>query len=66
METEEHEAPNDIEDPVLDSPLSNIQREEHPYHVSYFVDPLEPAEPSERPIFAPHVKRRPAWLRETL
>ena len=68
METKEHEAPDDIEDPVPDSPHSDMQREEHfsPDHVMDSVDPVELVGPSERPIFSPPVKRRPAWLRETL
>ena len=68
VETEEHEAPNDIEDPILDSLSSDIQREEHssPVHIPESVDLVEPVGPSERPVFAPLFKRRPSWLRETL
>ena len=66
VETEEHETPNDLEDPIPDSPHSDIQREEHPDHVPDSVDPVEPVGPSERPVFAPPVKRRPTWLHETL
>ena len=66
METEEHEAPKNAEDLVLDSPRSNVQREEHSDHVPDAVDPVEPILPLERLVFAPLVKRRPTWLRETL
>ena len=66
METEEHEAPKDVEDPVPDSPSLDVQREEHSDHVPDAVDPVEPILPLERPIFAPRVKRRPTWLWETL
>ena len=60
VEIEEHEAPKDIEDPLLDSPLSDVQREEHSDHVPDSVGP------SERPVFTPLAKRRPTWLCETL
>ena len=68
VETKEHGAPNDIEDPVPNSPHSDIHREKHsnPYHVSDLVDPVEPMGPSEIPVFAPPAKRRLSWLRETL
>ena len=64
--TEEPEAPKDMEDLVLPPPCSDVQREEHSDHVPNAVDPVEPVLPLESPIFAPPVKRRPAWLRETL
>ena len=66
VETEEPEAPKDAEDPVPDSPHSDVQREEHSDHVPDAEDPMEPVLPLERPVFAPPVKRRPAWLQETL
>ena len=66
VETEKHEDPKDIEDPVPDSPRSNVQREEHADHVSDSMDPMEPVGPLERPAFPPPAKRRPAWLQETL
>ena len=66
MEIEEHEAPNDAEDPVPISPHSYVQREEHSDHVTDSVDPMEPVGPSKRPIFSPAAKRRPTLLRETL
>lgn len=66
VEIEEPEAPKDVEDPVPDSLCSNVQREEHSDHVPDAVDPMEPVLPLERLVFAPPVKRRPAWLRETL
>ena len=68
VETEEHEAPNVIEDPIPDSPRANMRREEHssPDYIPDSVDPVEPLGPSERHIDAPPAKRRPTWLRETL
>ena len=66
VETEEHEAPKDIEDPVPNFPRSDVQREEHSDHVPDAVDPVELVLPLERPVFAPPVKRRPTWLWETL
>ena len=66
VEMEEHEAPNDIEDLVPDYPRSDVQREEHSDHVPDSVDPMELVGPSERLVFAPHVKRRTTWLHETL
>ena len=66
VETKEHEAPKDAEDIVPDSPRSDVQREEHSDYVPGSVDPVEPVGPLERPVFAPLVKRRPTWLRETL
>jgi hypothetical protein len=64
--SEDPEAPKDVEDPVLASPRSDVQREEHSDHVPGVVDPMEPIFPLERPVLAPPVKRRPAWLRDTL
>ena len=66
METEAHEAPKDAEDPVPDPPRSDVEREEHSDHVPNSVDLVARVLPLERPVFAPHVKRRPTWLRETL
>ena len=68
VETEEHEAPNVIEDPVPDSPHADMQREEHssPDYIPDSMDPVEQVGPSERLIDAPPAKRRPTWLRETL
>ena len=68
VETEEHEAPHVVEDPVPDSPRADIQREEHasPDEIFVSVDPMELERPSKRPRDAPPAKRRPAWLRETL
>ena len=68
IEIVEHEAPHDAEEPVPDSPCANIQREEHdsPDDVLDSVDTVEPMKPSERLRDAPHAKRRPTWLRETL
>jgi hypothetical protein len=63
VETEEPEAPKDAEDSVPDSPCSDVQREEHSDHVPDVVDPVLSL---ERLVFAPPVKRRPTWLRETL
>ena len=62
LETKEPESPKDVEDPIPDSPRSNVQREEHSDHVPNAVDLVEPVLPLERPVFAPLVKRRPAWL----
>ena len=47
--TEEPEAPKDVEDPVLASPRSNVQREEHSDHVPDAVDPVEPVLPLKGP-----------------
>ena len=66
VDTEENESPKYAEDPIPDSPRSDIQREEHLDHVPDAVDPVEPVLPLERPVFAPPIKRRPPWLRETL
>ena len=55
VETEEPEAPKDVEDHVPDSPRSDIQREEHSDRVPDAVDPVEPVLPQERPVFAPPV-----------
>ena len=63
MVTDEPKAPKDVEDPVLASPRSNVQREEHSDHVPDAEDPVEPVLPLERLVFAPPEKRRPAWLR---
>ena len=56
----------DVEDPILASPRLDVQREEHSDHVPDAEDPVEPVLPLKRPVFAPLVKRRPTWLRETL
>ena len=66
MEIEEHEAPKVIEDLFPNSPHSDVQREERLDYVPDFVDFVEPVGPLERQIFAPPIKRRPAWLCETL
>ena len=66
VETEEPEAPKDVEDHVPDSPRSDVQREEHLDHVPDVVDLVEPVLPLERLVFAPLMKRRPSWLQETL
>lgn len=60
METKEHEAPKYIEDLVPDSPRSDVQREEHSYHVLDLMDPMEPLGPLERHVFPPLAKRMPA------
>ena len=68
VETEEHEAPHVVEDPIPDSPRVDVQREEHasPDDIPNSVDPVETVGPSERPVFAPPAKRRPTWLCEIL
>ena len=45
METEEPKAPMDVEDPIPDSPRSDVQREEHSDHVPDSVDPMQPVGP---------------------
>ena len=64
--TEEPEAPKDVEDPDIAPPRSDVQREELSDPVPDEEDPVEPVLPLERPVLAPPVKRRPAWLRDTL
>ena len=68
FEIEEHEVPHHEEDPVPDSPRTNVQREEHASRNDTFnlVGPVELVRPLERPRDAPPAKSRPAWLRETL
>ena len=66
VEIEEHEAPNDVEDPIPDYSHSDVQREEHSDHVLDSMNLVELIRPSERPVFAPPAKRRPTWLRGTL
>jgi hypothetical protein len=63
---EEPKDPKDMEDPVLAPPRSNVQREELPDPVPNAEDPVEPVLPLERTVLAPPVKRRPAWLQDTL
>ena len=62
MDIEEHQDPKDLEDPVPDSPHSDVQREEYLDHVPDSIDPLETLRPLERPVFPSPAKRRPAWL----
>jgi len=64
--TEEPEAPKDMEDPDIAPPRSDVQREELSDPVPDEEDPVELVLPLERPVLAPPVKRRPAWLRDTL
>lgn len=55
---EEHDTPT-IEITVLDSPHSDVQREDPDENI-------DPVNPVESPRGAPPTKRRPSWLQETL
>ena len=61
VDMEELETPCNDETPIPDSPRTNVQREELDAPVD-LVDPMETIEPLERPIDAPPLKRRLAWL----